>query len=74
VVRGLAGSFGLRAVLVDARSSGVLWSSDWVLVARDAAPFADAEVDVAALPLAVNEAGLPVWTDAYSNLLGVLRR
>jgi len=74
VVRGLAGSLGLRAVLVDGRSSGVLWSSDWVLVARDGALFADAEIDAAALPLAVSEAGLPVWTDAYSNLLGVLRR
>jgi hypothetical protein len=74
VVRGLAGSLGLRAVLVDGRSSGVLWSSDWVLVARDGALFADSEIDAAALPLAVSEAGLPVWTDAYSNLLGVLRR
>lgn len=74
VVRGLAGSFGLRAVLVDARSSGALWASDWVLVARDGALFTDAEIDAAALPLAVREAGLPVWTDAYSNLLGVLRR
>lgn len=74
VVRGLAGSLGLRAVLVDGRASGVLWSSDWVLVARDGALFADAEVDAAALPLAVSEPGLPVWTDAYSNLLGALRR
>jgi spermidine synthase len=74
VVRGLAGSFGLRAVLVDARSSAVLWASDWVLVARDGALFTDAEIDAAALPLVVSGAGLPVWTDAYSNLLGVLRR
>ncbi|HVQ30382.1 MAG TPA: fused MFS/spermidine synthase, partial [Vicinamibacteria bacterium] len=74
VVRGLAGSFDLRAVLIDGRSTGVLWSSDWVLVARDGALFADAEVDAAALPLAVNEPGLPVWTDAYSNLVGALRR
>jgi SAM-dependent methyltransferase len=74
VVRGLAGSFGLRAVLVDARSSGGLWASDWVLVARDGALFTDAEIDAAALPLAVGEAGLPVWTDGYSNLLGALRR
>jgi hypothetical protein len=73
VVRGLAGAFGLRAVLVDSRASGAVWSSDWVIVVRHDALLRDPEVDAAALPLAVNEPGLPLWTDDYSNLLSVLK-
>ncbi len=74
VVRGLAGAFGLRAVLVDSPASGSVWSSDWVIVVRDDALLRDPEVDAAALPLAVNEPGLPLWTDDYSNLLLALKR
>ncbi|HSB60812.1 MAG TPA: fused MFS/spermidine synthase, partial [Vicinamibacteria bacterium] len=74
LVRGLAGAFGLRAALVESQASGAIWSSDWVLAVRDDALLRDPEVDAAALPLAVGEPGLPVWTDDYSNLLGVLKR
>ena len=73
VVSGLAGAFGLRAALVDSRGSGAVWSSDWVIVVRHDALLRDPEVDAAALPLAVNEPGLPLWTDDYSNLLSALK-
>jgi hypothetical protein len=73
VVRALAGALGLRAALVDSRAEGAVWSSDWVLLVRDPSLLLDPEVDRAALPLAVGEPGLPLWTDDYSNLLRVLR-
>jgi hypothetical protein len=73
VVRALAGALGLRAALVDSRGTGAVWSADWVLLLRDPSLLLDPEVDKATLPLVVDEPGLPLWTDDYSNLLRVLR-
>ena len=46
----------------------MLWSSDWMLVARDRALFEDEVVSAATLPR-LPGAGEVVWTDDWSNLL-----
>jgi SAM-dependent methyltransferase len=73
VVRGAAGLFMLHAVCVESAQRGPLWAADWILLARQAAPFEDPEVRAAAMPLAVDDPDLPVWTDDFSNLLGAVR-
>ena len=73
VVRGVAGLYMLQAVFVESAEQGPLWASDWILLARQTALFEDPEVKAAAVPLALDAPDLPVWTDDFSNLLGVVR-
>jgi hypothetical protein len=63
----------LHAVVVESAQRGPLWAADWILLARQTALFEDPEVRAAALPLAVDDPDLPVWTDDFSNLLGAVR-
>jgi spermidine synthase len=75
VVRGLAGRCRLKALYVESDDDGdFVWSADWILLARDATSFASSQIRDAGVLLSVDDPGLPVWTDAYSNLLGVLKR
>jgi hypothetical protein len=72
VVRGLARHFGLAHVFVSSPESGLAWSCDWALLARDPRVLAaEAFTSVAA----VDEPDAPalLWTDAYSNLFRVLK-
>ena len=75
VVRGLAGALGLRAAIVSDPGRPGFWPSEWILVdAGRSALLDDPDVTAAALELPTAEAGLPVWTDAHSDLLRVVRR
>jgi hypothetical protein len=73
VVRGLAGALGLVVVRIDSNASDdLVWSNDWMLLARSpsvlAAPeiqHAETEPEEIAPPL--------LWTDTFSNLLEVLK-
>ena len=73
VVRGAAAALGLHAEHVPSFEQGFLWSSDWMLVTRDRALLEDEVVSAATLP-PLPHAGAVVWTDDWSNLLGVLKR
>jgi len=74
VVSGLAGAFGLRAAVVSSPEAGnAVWSSDWILVMGEGPLLRDPELATVSLPLAVDEPGLPVWTDDWSPLVGVVR-
>jgi len=73
VVAGLAQEFGMHT----ARSMPIslatyLWSSDWILLSRDAASLDVAELKETEVPFPA--AAKPIlWTDDYSNLLRVFR-
>jgi hypothetical protein len=73
VVRGAARALSLHAEHVPSSETGMLWSSDWMLVARGRAFFQDEVVSAATLPRLAG-AGEVVWTDDWSNLLRVVRR
>jgi spermidine synthase len=73
VVRGVASSLGLRALHVPSFERGTLWSSDWVLVARDSPLLEDELVTAASLP-AQGAGPDVVWTDDWSELAAVLKR
>ncbi|HSD25938.1 MAG TPA: fused MFS/spermidine synthase, partial [Vicinamibacteria bacterium] len=73
VVRGAAAALSLRAEHVPSLEKGMLWSSDWMLVARGAGFFEDEVVSAATLPR-LPRAGEVLWTDDWSNLLRVVRR
>jgi spermidine synthase len=73
VVRGAAAALGLHAEHVPSFEQGLLWSSDWMLVTRDQALLEDEVVSAATLP-PLAQAGAVVWTDGWSDLLGVLKR
>ena len=52
---------------------GRLWSSDWMLVARERRLLEDEVIDAASLPPL--DGSLPlVWTDDWSDLVRVLKR
>jgi hypothetical protein len=72
VVRGAAAQLGLHAEHVPSVETSLLWSSDWMLVARESALLDDEVLSAATLP-AGPRAGSVVWTDDWSNLLGVLK-
>ena len=72
VVRGAARALSLQAEHVPSSEKGMLWSSDWMLVARDRAVFQDEVVSAATLPRLAG-AGEVVWTDDWSNVLRVVR-
>jgi hypothetical protein len=73
VVRGTAAACGLRALHVPSYERDTLWSSDWMLVARDPALLRDELIDAASLPPLAPARSI-VWTDAWSDLFGVLKR
>jgi hypothetical protein len=72
VVRGAARALSLQAEHLPSSEKGMLWSSDWMLVTRDAAFFQDEVVSAASLPRLAG-AGEVAWTDDWSNLLRVVR-
>jgi hypothetical protein len=73
VVRGAAGRLGLEAEHLPSTLSGFAWGSDWMLVSRDRTLLADELVSAATLPR-LPGARVLVWTDAWSDLVGVLKR
>jgi spermidine synthase len=73
VVRGAAAELGLNAEHVPSFEQGLLWSSDWMLVARDRALLEDELVRAATLPR-LPGASAVVWRDDWSDLLGALKR
>jgi hypothetical protein len=72
VVRGAARALSLQAEHLPSFEKGMLWSSDWMLVARDRSFFQDEVVSAASLPRLAG-AGEVAWTDDWSNLLRVVR-
>ena len=73
VVRGAASALGLQAEHLPSVERGTLWSSDWMIVARDRALLDDEAVSAATLPR-LEAAGDVLWTDDWSDLLRVLKR
>jgi spermidine synthase len=73
VVRGAARALSLQAEHVPSLEKGMLWSSDWMLVARDRTILEDEAVSAATLPH-LARADEVVWTDAWSDLLRVVKR
>ena len=75
VVRGIAEKLGLTVLRIDdAESNDMVYSSDWMLLARDPAALASAELQVPAEPQPdPGDQPWPLWTDAYSNLLEVFK-
>jgi hypothetical protein len=73
VLANIAQSLGLEARLVSdsPTGSGSASMTDWVLIARTAAPFAHELLDVAT-PVEPNPA-FSLWTDQFNNLLDVLK-
>jgi hypothetical protein len=72
VVRGAAAALSLHAAHVPSHGNSTQWSSDWMLVAADRALLDDEAVSAATLPPLGR--GDVLWTDDWSNLLGVLKR
>jgi hypothetical protein len=73
VVRGAAVALSLHAEHVLSVEKGILWSSDWMLVARDRALLDDEVVSAATLPR-LPHADVVAWTDGWSDLLRVVKR
>jgi spermidine synthase len=72
VVRGIARHFGLAHVFVSAAEGELTWSNTWALLTRDRRLLEiDAITEVA--DTRDDDAPATLWTDDYSNLLGVLR-
>jgi hypothetical protein len=72
VVRGAAAHLGLYAEHVPSVETSLLWSSDWMLVARERALLDDDILSASTLP-ASPQTGAVAWTDDWSNLLGALK-
>lgn len=76
LARGLAGRLGLHIVHVgESTDDPVAWTCDWMLLSRDPT-ILDDDSPIAAKTEAADahDGPYPVWTDARSNLLEVLRR
>jgi spermidine synthase len=73
VVRGAARALSLWAEHVPSPDTGMLWASDWMLVARGRAVLDDEVISAATLPR-LRGAGEVLWTDDWSNLLPVVKR
>jgi hypothetical protein len=73
VVRGAAGRLGLAAEHVPSTLNGFAWGADWMLLARERTLLADELISAATLPRLPGSRAL-VWTDAWSDLVGVLKR
>jgi hypothetical protein len=73
VVRGGAAAAGLRAEHVPSVDKGLLWSSDWMLVAGERSVLDDEVVSAATMPRRDGDTAI-AWTDEWSNPLRVLKR
>ena len=74
VVRGLADALGMTVVLIeDSENNDMVWQSDWMLLARDEAVLSAPEIQGASSDPPESDGLYPLWTDAYSNLLQVLK-
>ena len=73
VVRGAARALSLEAEHLPSPDQGILWASDWMLVARGRAFLDDEVVSAGTLPR-LRGAGEILWTDDWSNLLPVVKR
>jgi hypothetical protein len=74
VVRGIAKLLDLTVLRIDdAESNDMVYSSDWMLLARDPAALAASELQVPAEPEPEQTGPWPLWTDAYSNLMQVFK-
>ena len=74
VVRGLADELGLAVLRIDdPEDNEMVYSSDWMLLARDPAALAHPELRAAESESASAELPRPLWTDGYSNLLQVFK-
>ena len=51
----------------------MVYSSDWILLARDPAAFAHKALRAAETHAPSADLPRPLWTDAYSNLLQVFK-
>lgn len=75
VVRGIGEKLGLHVEYVeDLENDEVVWQSDWMLLARRESDMNSPDLINALAPKMDPEAPYPLWTDAYSNLLQVLKR
>jgi hypothetical protein len=74
VAQGIAGKLGLEATLVLSLGTADAWPSDWVLLTLNRRVLEDPEIDPVSVPLSVDTPGLPLWTDAHSDLIRVLKR
>ncbi|PCC74424.1 hypothetical protein SAMN02745121_06684 [Nannocystis exedens] len=75
VVRGIGEKLGLHVEYVeDLENDEVVWQSDWMLLARRERDMDSPDLINALAPKVDPEAPYPLWTDAYSNLLQVLKR
>jgi SAM-dependent methyltransferase len=73
VVRGAALAHGLEAERVPCLQDGLRWSADWMLLSRDRTLLDDEAVGSGALPWPYRGREV-LWTDAWSNPVGVLKR
>lgn len=74
VVRGLADALGLAVMRIDdPENNEMVYSSDWMLLARDPAAFAHEALRAAETDAPSAKLPRPLWTDAYSNLLQVFK-
>ena len=73
VVQGAVESFGKRAVVIDNRENieNEMFRAIWVLISDRQELFDQIDIKVAATPLKT-ASKIRLWTDDYSNLLGVL--
>lgn len=74
VVRGLAAELSLAVTRIDDDDdSERVYSSDWMLLARDPVAFEGVFSLVEPAEVPEHEGELPLWTDTYSNLVQVLK-
>ena len=74
VVRGLAQELGLAVTRIDDNEDDErVYSSDWMLLARDRIAFEHLEAVATVTEAEPHEGPWPVWTDSYSNLVEVLQ-
>ena len=74
VVRGIADELGLTVLRIDdPEDNEMVYSSDWMLLARDPAALAHPELRAAETDAPSALLPRPLWTDAYSNLLQVFK-
>jgi spermidine synthase len=75
VVRGIAEHLKLHVEYIeDTTDTGVVWQSDWMLLVRDERDLDSPDIINAAAPRVDPDAPYPLWTDAYSNLVQVIKR
>ncbi|MGA8708842.1 MAG: fused MFS/spermidine synthase [Steroidobacteraceae bacterium] len=74
VVGQIARDAGFQAVLIADRTNVPKWMmpSEWVLLTRSATQFQQPEISAYSTTI-VPRAGVPVWTDQFSNLLRILK-